>query len=1254
MKKNNVSDEQVNKKVRTGPKFLTFILIVSILAGLAVDCFCAYDLLGGKISSSKAETAVEEAPLTDEELEAKSEREAESNENEERIKKGYFRFDPALLGDVANSKISDRYSAMDFLNEILPYLGVSSSEDEYMFVESKEHNDYNYYSFSQKHNGVEVYGGGVTVQTDLEGNVVDVTGEYVPLSGTDVEVSLSGDRVDKAVKKYVEENYPAIKDDYRSSNRGVKIFVIDGETIVGYHIDIYVNSNVYITLVIDGKTGNIAGQNFPLCSEMIRLDSDDDESEYKKPDGQDDKRELDVYRRSGDAYLLDDTERKIRIILNERTHTDYTAGDMSGASAHRWNPNEEEPDPSAVDALANLQKVYDFYYDTFNYSGIRNDESFTLPVYVGVSTFLGNNLIDNAAMFSNNYIAVGVRSGSNHEYSAELDVMAHEYTHGAVYSQCGLIRNLITDSNPQKTAQFGINEGLADIFGELVDDYASDGTLDGSCDWKSSVRDMASPDMDDYGKFKESKTDCHESASLITHPFYLMANDGDRAIDESILAELYFNILPNLSEKTNFVSFRNTFEKNAAKLAANNYSDSSKKSGSSLSDAQLETVIDSFDRTGIPADFDKRVVSGGVLKVFGKNNKIYDNYNVKLRKLQDLSSVVLDEDVRETSYAIPSSVPNGIYSVLLTDLADETLTETFTLVINDNAKNQKVDKYPGTVKAFTDFGTVPRDVVLVLDVSGSMDGAPIGHTRASAAKFIDTVLFASPSTRISIVTYSSGAETVVEASNKLIPLTGAAMKISANGNTNMYDALDAAASILDKSNTEKKLIVLMSDGAPNEGKNENGDFAAPIKQLAGEIKDKGVIIYTLGFFHNLAGDELVSCQSLMSSVASAGYDYIVDNAGDVDFDVDDPESDLYRAFNDFAEMINGKKYINIRVACPVDVTVTHNGETLSSAEENLNTRASFGSLTFEAETESETDGDGEDRVKVLRLDESSDYEINIEGTGSGKMDYVISYPDEEGKYTDVREFKKIPITKDTVISTGTRLSGETKMSVDADGDGKADMRYIAVKGKSAKRESHGETFALIAIITITSLLVVFLIIKAVFLVKRIRRGNECLVCGSAIGKGEQFCPNCGAKTNGKALYLDGKDEIKRQSKGVIIAKLVVTALSIGLSAAVLLTYNSTASEVYRNIKEARYERAGQIYGDKVADSGLSSAYLGVITQNYVNRAEDAYRDGELSEKDYAELLNCVKNFDLKEVSEKSADRLEELSGYESNVETSEN
>lgn len=315
-------------------------------------------------------------------------------------------------------------------------------------------------------------------------------------------------------------------------------------------------------------------------------------------------------------------------------------------------------------------------------------------------------------------------------------------------------------------------------------------------------------------------------------------------------------------------------------------------------------------------------------------------------------------------------------------------------------------------------------IVLVLDVSGSMSGTPMEETKKASKKFIDTVLEEDAS--IGIVSYSYEASMLSDFSNNKDVLIDDVSNIwDGGGGTNIEAGLAEAHSMLSKSSAKKKIIVLMSDGEPNYGK-EGDDLIA----YADELKDDGIIIYTLGFFENM-GDYKSSAQILMEGIASDGCHYEVASADDLVF-----------FFDDMADQINGQKYIYIRIACPVDVTVTYNGETLCSAEDDLNVRTDFGTLTFE-DNENISDEKQDDRIKVLRLKEGADYDVQIVGTGRGIMDYTIGFMDENGDYSDFRRFENIKITRKTTIDTVAAVSKESVLNIDEDGDGKYDLKLRA-------------------------------------------------------------------------------------------------------------------------------------------------------------------------------------------------------------------
>ena len=318
-----------------------------------------------------------------------------------------------------------------------------------------------------------------------------------------------------------------------------------------------------------------------------------------------------------------------------------------------------------------------------------------------------------------------------------------------------------------------------------------------------------------------------------------------------------------------------------------------------------------------------------------------------------------------------------------------------------------------------------RNIVLTLDTSGSMDGTPIQETVKAANKFVDTVLEEDAS--IGIVTYESSAHCISEFSGNKSVLKNALSEAYALGGTNIDEGLQQACEMLSSGNARKKMIILMTDGEPNEGRCGDDLIA-----YADEIKKTGILIYTIGFFENSDGTKSYE-QALMEAIASEGCHYEVASADDLIF-----------FFKDIADQMNGQKYIYVRIACPVDVSVSYQGQTLTSSEDALNLRTDFGTLSFEDVQDSEGNV-SEDQVKILRLKEGVDYDVKITGTGRGLMDYTIGFMDDDGNYSDFRKFEHVKITGKTKIDTVAAVSEVSVLNIDEDGDGKYDVKLQAGK-----------------------------------------------------------------------------------------------------------------------------------------------------------------------------------------------------------------
>lgn len=379
------------------------------------------------------------------------------------------------------------------------------------------------------------------------------------------------------------------------------------------------------------------------------------------------------------------------------------------------------------------------------------------------------------------------------------------------------------------------------------------------------------------------------------------------------------------------------------------------------------------------------------------------------------------------------------------------------------AKIDEIEKDNGKTEWPLMSGSAERDIALVLDVSGSMGGTPMNETKNASEKFINTVLKEDSS--IGVVTYDNTSMCIADFCMNERYLKNAIQNLNSGGGTNMEAGLSQAYSMLQSSNAKKKIIVLMSDGEPNEGK--TGD---ELIEFAETIKNEGIYIYTLGFFSN--SHDKTSPQALLENIASEGCHFEVENADDLIF-----------FFGDIADQINGQKYIYVRIACPVDVTVTYDGETLCSIEENLNTRTAFGSLTFE-DNEKRTDSSSDNRVKILRLKEGTDYDIQIEGNGNGYMDYTIRFMDDTGEYTDLRKFSDIKITEQTVIDTVATNSDATILNVDENGDGKYDLKYKATE--NAEGELVNDTYLIYIYIAVGVVAFILVVIAIILIMKHLK------------------------------------------------------------------------------------------------------------------------------------------------------------------------
>lgn len=501
----------------------------------------------------------------------------------------------------------------------------------------------------------------------------------------------------------------------------------------------------------------------------------------------------------------------------------------------------------------------------------------------------------------------------------------------------------------------------------------------------------------------------------------------------------------------------------------------SKKNGDGIKNAKIEAFSQSSGTsvatatTDSDGQFDIVLPEGTYeLKISanGYNDKAENDITVKNGEVLYLNTIVLGEALKDFTipsdlvvtlgevYAIePETTPKDAsgYTLHWTSSNEDVATvspEGETGIISSISKGTTkitatLNTGGKTITKTTNLriASKGRDTVLVLDVSGSMDGEPIEEMKKSAINFCNDLLTDEYNNRVGIAYYDSFVDTV-DLTNDLDQLKYEINSLSSGSSTNMEGGMAAAKEMLDaqgKSDNIKNIVV-MADGLPNQGNtNTSGPFGAStgagwfyedtaeyanaVVDTADKIK-KDYNLYSLGFFHSIDDSEKDDAIELMQLIASSDNDY---------YNVNKAE-DLQFAFGDIAESISNGSKIVINIACPVDVTVSYEGETLSSAADSYDDTASFGALQLL----------GKDKdIKVLSLDSDKDYEVSLTGTDAGTMDYSVNYFDENDSLVDYRSFYAVPITTTTAIASNTNNTATVCLEIDSDGDGVIDSVWEA-------------------------------------------------------------------------------------------------------------------------------------------------------------------------------------------------------------------
>jgi Ca-activated chloride channel family protein len=153
----------------------------------------------------------------------------------------------------------------------------------------------------------------------------------------------------------------------------------------------------------------------------------------------------------------------------------------------------------------------------------------------------------------------------------------------------------------------------------------------------------------------------------------------------------------------------------------------------------------------------------------------------------------------------------------------------------------------------------PVDVIVVMDISGSMSGDRITSARASLMQFIEKL---SDRDRLEIMLFSTDIFTLTpltELKNKRQQVLDSVAGIYEQGDTSLYDATLAAYNEMGQNGDEDHIraIVILTDGKDTISKNSLNEVMSQISASSGE-GGNAIKIFTIAFGENADNETLIN------------------------------------------------------------------------------------------------------------------------------------------------------------------------------------------------------------------------------------------------------------------------------------------------------------------------------------------------------------------------------------------------------------
>ena len=427
----------------------------------------------------------------------------------------------------------------------------------------------------QSFKGVPVWANELYVHVDATDQVYAVNGRYAPTpAGIDPAAArIDGDQAVEQSRAHLEsegrlEEIPAAMARLTRFSEPVsrKAIWIDrlGIPRLVWQVDINASVRDWFTVMVDAISGEVLHKYSNTMSEGPVNASGTDLLGVN--------RAFRAYEQSGTYYMLSDLNELSGGSANlpdnptgglwviDLNNTDATSTSqfyqVTSSSPTNWS------DRSAVSAIYNLNKVYDYYRNTHNRKAIDGNASSIITV---VNVTEDGRSMDNAYW---NGTAIFWGNGADYftPLAGALDVAAHELTHGVTEYTA----NLIYQDQPG-----ALNEAMSDFFGCMVDrdDWLmgedimrpgmGTGLRDISNPHNSQVLSQMPKTMDEYQYTSEDYGGVHTNCGVPLYASYLIASSIGKDKAEKIF---YRALSTYLTRQSQFIDARTALEQSATDL----------------------------------------------------------------------------------------------------------------------------------------------------------------------------------------------------------------------------------------------------------------------------------------------------------------------------------------------------------------------------------------------------------------------------------------------------------------------------------------------------------------------------------------------------------------------------------------------------------------------------------------------------------------------------------------------------------------